>query len=118
MEKPTPIDVGLDVHKDSITVALAARYGQIASVLGRILVFAYEAGPSGHGVNRYLSSKDPECRVVAPSLIPNRPGDQVKSTPQFCCDAIIENAACERSERAASKMCAVSSNCSYWRGIH
>ncbi len=34
-----------------------------------LLVFAYEAGPCGYGLHRYLTSKGFDCRVVAPSLI-------------------------------------------------
>src|SRR5439155_25124424 len=43
------------------------------------LVFAYEAGPCGCVLHRYLTVKGHECRVVAPSLIPKRPGDKVKT---------------------------------------
>jgi transposase len=43
------------------------------------LVFAYEAGPTGYGVHRYLTGQGVECQVIAPSLIPRKPGDQVKT---------------------------------------
>jgi transposase len=43
------------------------------------LVFAYEAGPTGYGLYRHLTEKGLDCRVVAPSLIPKRPGDRVKT---------------------------------------
>ena len=43
------------------------------------LVFAYEAGPCGYVLHRYLTGKGVECRVVAPSLIPKKPGDRVKN---------------------------------------
>jgi transposase len=43
------------------------------------LVFAYEAGPCGYVLHRYLTQKGLECRVVAPSLIPKKPGDRVKT---------------------------------------
>jgi transposase len=43
------------------------------------LVFAYEAGPCGYGLFRYLTKKKLDCQVVAPSLIPKRPGDKVKT---------------------------------------
>jgi transposase len=43
------------------------------------LRFAYEAGPSGYGLYRYLTGKGIACQVVAPSLIPRKPGDQVKT---------------------------------------
>jgi transposase len=43
------------------------------------LRFAYEAGPSGYGLYRYLTGKGLPCHVVAPSLIPKKPGDRVKT---------------------------------------
>jgi transposase len=100
MAQPTPLFVGLDVHKDSISVAFAAGgdtapphfLGQIGSrqcdmdklvrrlqSRSRALVFAYEAGPCGYVLYRYLTNKGLECRVVAPSLMPKRPGDRVKN---------------------------------------
>lgn len=100
MPKGTPLFVGLDVHKDSIAVAHAAggttdppvfvgsigtRQADIEKLVRRLkskasgLVFAYEAGPSGYGLHRYLTAKGLECSVIAPSLIPKRPGDKVKN---------------------------------------
>src|SRR5262249_46675656 len=100
MDKTTPLYVGLDVHKDSIAVAHAAggidapatfvgtigtRQADIDKLIRRLrakgcpLVFAYEAGPSGYGLHRFLRGKELDCRVVAPSLIPKRPGDKVKT---------------------------------------
>src|SRR6516164_3862628 len=87
--------VGLDVHKADIVVAVAEgglrgevrEYGRIANTpaaldrlaakLGRDgvkLRFCYEAGPCGYGIQRQLSARGHECVVVAPSLIPKRPG--------------------------------------------
>ena len=43
------------------------------------LRFVYEAGPCGYGLYRYLTGKGLACHVVAPSLIPRRPGDKVKT---------------------------------------
>src|SRR6516164_8939434 len=92
--------VGLDVHKDSIVVAVAAgglrgevrEYGRIANTPtaldrllrklggdGMTLRFCYEAGPCGYGIQRRLSTGGHECVVVAPSLIPKRAGDRVKT---------------------------------------
>src|SRR6516162_2758798 len=92
--------VGLDVHKDGIAVALAAgslrgevrEYGRIANTpaalrrlarklgqAGAALRFCYEAGPCGYGIQRQLSTLGHECIVVAPSLIPKRSGDRVKT---------------------------------------
>ena len=100
MPKTTPLFVGLDVHKESISVAHAAasdaapphfvgaigsRHSDIDALLRRLhgkaahLVVAYEAGPCGYHLYRYLTGKGIDCRVVAPSLIPKRPGDKVKT---------------------------------------
>lgn len=90
--------VGLDVHKDSITVALAPKYGRVVES-GRIvnrpeavrrklrqlarryvrLDLAYEAGPCGYELYRQLQTMGHSCIVVAPSLIPRRPGDRIKT---------------------------------------
>ncbi len=42
-------------------------------------MFAYEAGPCGYGLYRYLTGQGFSCQVVAPSLIPKKPGDKVKT---------------------------------------
>ena len=92
--------VGLDVHKKTISVALAegglrgeARFvGTIPNTAGVLtklatrlsrkgaeLRFCYEAGPCGYGVYRHLRALGHDCVVVAPSLIPRKPGDRVKT---------------------------------------
>ena len=92
--------VGLDVHKKSISVAIAedglreeARFlglvpntaGALTKLAGKLekkgrrLRFCYEAGPCGYGVHRHLAALGHECVVVAPSLIPRRPGERVKT---------------------------------------
>jgi len=92
--------VGLDVHKETIVVAVAAgglrgevrEYGRIANTPaaldrllrklggdGMTLRFCYEAGPCGYDIDRRLSARGHECVVVAPSLIPKRAGDRVKT---------------------------------------
>jgi transposase len=50
---------------------LAAKYQR--------LTFCYEAGPTGYGLQRQIKELGFECLVVAPSLIPKRPGDRVKT---------------------------------------
>ena len=103
--KETIAFVGLDVHKKSISVAVAdggvrkdARYfGKIAnsaqalsklaaklSRKGRTLRFCYEAGPCGYGIHRHLTGLGHDCVVVAPSLIPRRSGDRVKTDRRDC----------------------------------
>jgi transposase len=92
--------VGLDVHKEGIVVAVAEGglrgevrdYGRIANTAGALdrlmrklggegvgLRLCYEAGPCGYGIQRHLSAHGHECVVVAPSLIPKRAGDRVKT---------------------------------------
>ncbi len=51
---------------------------------GRRLRFCYEAGPCGYGVYRTLTGLGHDCAVVAPSLIPRRPGDRVKTDRRDC----------------------------------
>jgi transposase len=46
---------------------------------GKPLAFCYEAGPCAYGVHRQLISLGHRCDVVAPSLIPTKPGDRVKT---------------------------------------
>jgi len=46
---------------------------------GATLAFGYEAGPCGYGLYRYLTAKSLACHVVAPSLIPRKAGDRVKT---------------------------------------
>jgi transposase len=100
MHHSSTLYVGLDVHKDSIAVAYVAQdHGAEVTYLGTIgtrqadidhlvrklqskaqhLVFVYEAGPCGYWLYRYLRKRGYNCWVVAPSLIPKKAGDRVKT---------------------------------------
>jgi len=89
--------VGLDVHKATITVAVARGEAApegvgtipntpeaVAALLRKLgaaasLRVCYEAGPCGYVVYRQLTAAGVACTVVAPTLIPVRPGDRVKT---------------------------------------
>lgn len=90
--------VGLDVHADSITVAVAeegrseARHlvrlpndlARLLKSLDRLgprvsLRCAYEAGPTGYGLQRALAKAGIDCVVIAPSKVPRGSGDRVKT---------------------------------------
>lgn len=99
MKEFNSIYVGLDVHKDSIAVAVArggreepVYHGEIAnssaavskllkrlSPDGEVLSFCYEAGPCGYVLHRQLTALGHECDVVAPSLIPRKAGERMKT---------------------------------------
>jgi len=65
--------------------AIGSRQGDLNKLIRRLqaktsnLVFAYETGPCGYGLHRYLTGQGFSCQVVAPSLIPKKPGDKVKT---------------------------------------
>ena len=44
---------------------------------GEVTSYCYEAGPCGYGIYRQISNSGHDCSVVAPSLIPTKPGDRV-----------------------------------------
>lgn len=92
------IYVGLDVHKDTIAVAVARDGEEVlylgefpptssginkllkrVSASGEVVHFCYEAGPCGYGLYRNLTSRGHVCTVVAPSLIPRKPGQRIKT---------------------------------------
>src|SRR5271166_5733228 len=63
---------------DNTPVAIAKLVRKLAAKYER-LTFCYEAGPTGYGVYRQITSLGHGCIVAAPSLIPKRPGDRVKT---------------------------------------
>jgi transposase len=100
MSQSSTLFIGMDVHKETIAVAYVAQeYGAEVIYLGTIgtrqcdidqlvrkmqskaqhLIFVYEAGPCGYWLYRYLTKKGYDCWVVAPSLIPKKSGDRVKT---------------------------------------
>src|SRR4029434_11202413 len=100
MSQSTPLFIGIDVHKDSMAVAYVAQdHGAEVTYLGTVgtrqcdidhrirkmpskaqpLLFVYAAGPCGDWLYRYRSQTGDDCWVVAPSLIPQKPGDRVNT---------------------------------------
>ena len=63
---------------ENSTTATAKLVRKLASKYER-LTFCYEAGPTGYELYRQIKSLGQECIVVAPSLIPKKPGDRVKT---------------------------------------
>jgi transposase len=61
------------------TPAATAKLVRKLSAKYKRLTFCYEAGPTGYGLQRQIKDLGFECLVVAPSLIPKRPGDRVKT---------------------------------------
>ena len=100
MEDHSVAYVALDTSKlrNAVAIAEAGRDGEIR-YLGEIdntpvatgklvrklaskhaaLTFCYEAGPTGYGLYRQITELGHDCIVVAPSLIPQKPGDRVKT---------------------------------------
>jgi transposase len=92
--------VGIDTSKlrNAVAIAEAGRTGDVRyfgelenseaatiklvkklAAQHRRLTFCYEAGPTGYGLYRQLKALGHACVVVAPSLIPKKPGDRVKT---------------------------------------
>ncbi len=91
--------VGMDVHKESIAVAISEEgrdeplslglirnsHDALLKLLkklqrpGRTLLFCYESGPCGYEIYRFLTGRGVSCIVAATSLIPTKAGDRVKT---------------------------------------
>lgn len=103
MDEIIKIHVGLDVHKDSISIGVAQPgrgpgmlVTKIAHHLPKLLKqldklgtpsqlhLVYEAGPTGFGLARSLLAKGYACEVIAPSKTPQRPGNRVKTDTRDC----------------------------------
>jgi len=103
MGNGSKVFVGLDVHKDSISVGVAQSGQQSARFVGKILhdvpkllkqleqvaspgsmAIVYEAGPTGYGLQRALTDRGYDCQIIAPSLIPRRTGERVKTDRRDC----------------------------------
>src|SRR6266498_4044463 len=96
MYDSTTVAVGLDVHARSVRLS-AVRADELLEE--RTLPYdeeavertlrrwpgvrcCYEAGPTGFGLYRHLVERGIDCAVVAPGLVPQRPGDRVKTDPR------------------------------------
>jgi transposase len=103
MNEISKIHVGLDVHKDSISIGVAQPGRAPGKLLCKIahhlptllkrldklgapaeLHVVYEAGPTGFGLARSLLERGYGCEVIAPSKTPQRPGERVKTDARDC----------------------------------
>ena len=110
MAQSSTLFLGMDVHKDAMAVASVAQepHAEVLS-LGAIgtrqcdidqlirqmpskstqLVFVYDAGPCGYWLYRSRTPTGHVCWVVAPSLLPTKPGERVKTTLPSRTDGMV-----------------------------
>ena len=103
MEEVSKVHVGLDVHKDSIAIGAAEQgrasgrvVGKIAHDVPKLLKQLDKLGGAAqvHVVlQRALAAKGYECEVIAPSKMPRRPGDRIKTDRRDC----VQLAECSRA---------------------
>jgi transposase len=111
--------LGLDVHAETIAVAIAEPNGDVRSLgtipnraesirkmvkkLGAVeqLRACYEAGPTGYVLYWQLAELGVECAVIAPTLVPMKAGDRVKTDRRDASDS----RACRRRSRRSPKYC-------------
>lgn len=98
MNEPTTVFVGLDAHAESIAIGVAepgreaarfvgtvgSRFAELKNALAKLgtptsLMIVYEAGPCGYALARELMGAGYHCEVVAPSKVPRRPGERIKT---------------------------------------
>ena len=98
MDERIKFFVGLDVHKDSTSIAACDRSREAARFVGTVgsdvrqvikalatagepgeVCVVYEAGPTGFVLYWQLTQLGVECAVIAPTLVPKKPGDRVKT---------------------------------------
>ena len=103
MDERIKFYVALDAHKESISIAAAERGREAARFVGTIgpnvhslfkilakagdpaqVSVVYEAGPTGYGLYRQLCRHGYHSEIIAPSLIPKRPGARVKNDRRDC----------------------------------
>jgi len=98
MDEPITCFVGLDAHAESTAIAFAEagraaprfvgtvgpKLSELTKALGKLgqpgsLLIVYEAGPCGYVLARELQARGYRCEVIAPSKIPHRPGERIKT---------------------------------------
>ena len=103
MDESIKFFVGLDAHKDSISVAVCETEREPSRFLGTLgpdmqgvlktlrkygppqqVSVVYEAGPTGYGLHRELKRRGYRCEIIAPSLIPRRAGERLKTDRRDC----------------------------------